>query len=608
MLQTVYRTPSGLRFVFACPARQKAEVEILQKETDQIVTKAEFSPVPYGGNLQEAFVPFTDLGIGAKNKWESTSSCLQYVFRADDKVVIDPRAQLVLGRVPYADMSERSPLKIRAGFCEHQYDWGEDKSPLNIPYENVVAYYLHVRGFTMDAASHVRHRGTFLGLREKIPYLKDLGVNQVILMPAYEYEEVMEKKGKPRAGEEAKKLNYWGYTKSWYFAPKAGYSFGPRPDMEFRDMVKALHLAGIEIVMEFSFPDEVPADLALGALLWWAQEYHIDGFRLLARNEICKLAASCQQLAGTKLLSPYFDDPVTADEPDYKQPQVQAVYRNLADCNTGYRTDCRRILKGDEGMLQSFIGRVRHSRKQVACVNYLTDHDGFTLWDLVSYDRKHNEENGEQGTDGAATEYSWNCGVEGPSKKQSVQALRLRQAKNALAMLLLSRGTPMLLAGDEFGNSQGGNNNPYCIDSAVTWLNWSSRKKDKELHDFVKALIAFRKAHPVLCEADKGEGTFRNEKGYPFFSCHTNRAWYTNTEQQDRHVGMMYCSREDQKDTYLYVAYNFDWEEQEFALPYLPEGMNWKAVLSTDPACVDMPGPERSVLLPGRSITVLEGC
>ena len=637
MLQTVYKTPSGLRFLFASSDNKKKEVIILQKGTDTIIAKADFSQVPYGGNLQEAFVPYTDLRDfmeSRKLKIENLCDSIEYLYRSGRQVIVDPYAMLVSGRTPYGDMKDRSPMQIRAGFCVQGYDWGNDTDALRLPYESVVAYYLHVRGFTQDPSSRVRHRGTFLGLKEKIPYLLDLGINQVILMPAYEYEEIMDPMaaagslarmqeetaaGTPADETDApalvqeypspygKKLNYWGYTKSWYFAPKAGYSFSSRPDVEFKDLVRAMHQAGIELVMEFAFPDEVPADLALDALLWWVQEYHVDGFRLLARNEICKLAASCQQLAGTKLLGAWFEEPGRSRSHGY---------RNLADCNDGFRTDCRRLLKGDDGMLPSFIARNRQDRQMVACVNYITDHDGFTLCDLVSYDRKHNEENGEQGMDGAASDFSWNCGIEGPTRKPSVMAIRARQMKNALAMLLLARGTPMLLAGDEFGNSQGGNNNPWCIDSEVTWLNWSSKKKDRELHDYVRELIAFRKAHPVLTASDDADGKFRNEKGYPAFSCHSGKAWYASGEYQDRHVGMMYCDRKDGKDSYLYAAYNFNWEEESFALPYLPSDMQWKTVLTTDPAdpaakeaggCPKEAAQERSMVLPGRCVAILEG-
>ena len=688
MMHSVILTPEGLRFLYMWPFTCEAEVAVLAKGTDTILAKAKFAPVAYAGSLQEAFVPFTafrDSALPKKLTRKNIGSYLEYVYLAGDIVMVDPHARLVAGRQPFGERQPGRPLQIRAGFASEDYDWGDDRE-LKIPFENVVSYYLHVRGFTQDPSSKVRHRGTFRGLQEKIPYLQQLGINQVILMPAYEFEEIMTREqlrgaaleagvvyypaatakpgapaapampdaaamsaetavpdgvampaetaaadetGKPAASavtdaaEEKKsagsvpdrKLNYWGYTRSWYFAPKAGYSASDRPDTEFRDMVRAMHRAGIEVVMEFSFPDEVPADLAVNALTMWVRSYHVDGFRLLARDGLCQMAASSSLLAGTKLLCPYFPDSAGENAPVMNGSLQRVPYRHLADCNIGFRTDCRRLLKGDDGILGAFISRVRQDRDQVACVNYLTDHDGFTLWDLVSYDRKHNEENGEQGMDGAASEYSWNCGAEGETKKQGILALRLRQAKNALAMLLLSKGTPMLLAGDEFGNSQGGNNNPYCIDSKVTWLNWSTRKKDRELFAFAQTLIAFRKAHPAIFAPGQNENAYRNEQGYPAVSCHTGRAWYATCDYQDKHIGMMYCYPGAEGDTYLYVAYNFHWEAQEFALPYLPDRMNWKPVLSTDPQTVkaaavdssDEKTTERLALFPGRSVTILEG-
>jgi len=229
------------------------------------------------------------------------------------------------------------------------------------------------------------------------------------------------------------------------------------------------------------------------------------------------------------------------------------------------------------------------------------------MMDLVSYDKKHNDENGEFGQDGAESEYSWNCGVEGPTRKRQIRQLRLRQIKNAFAMLLLSKGTPMLLAGDEAGNSQGGNSNPYCLDSPVTWVDWGSRKTSHEIFSFVKELIAFRKAHPILT----GGGSAQTVScGYPAFSCHSERAWFAATDYQTRHAGLMYCGLENGEETFIYVACNFHWDPQSFALPYLPEGLAWHTVISTgqeEAAGSASADAEicREFTLPGRTIKVL---
>ncbi len=609
-----------LCFHAAFDTGEEACVVLLKKGTDEVLGEIPFRETPYCGTVREAVAE----GVRADRT--------EYVYKVGGRVMIDPEAKLILGRKPFGDRSERSACQVRCGFPKQDFDWGEAEHALRLPYEDTVAYYLHVRGFTMNKNSKVRHRGTFRGLEEKIPYLKDLGINQVVLMPAYEFEEIQRApepqgaKGAPAgaaaqtaagaasqmtegtavqtsagAGAPTGKLNYWGYTESWYFAPKAGYCAGREPDVEFKTMVRAMHEAGIEVVMEFAFPDHVPADRSLRALIWWVREYHVDGFLLLCRDQIALMAASCPALRYTKLLHGYFD-------PARIYPKGRKIpFRNLANCNDGFKIDCRRLLKGDENQLPSFVSRVRQNGQDVACVNYLCGHDGFTLMDLVSYEKKYNEENGEQNRDGAETEFSWNCGAEGPTKKRLINLLRMRQMRNAFAMLLLSQGTPMLLAGDEMGNSQNGNNNPYCIDSEVTWVDWNTGKCAQQLQAYVKDLIALRKEHKIF---HSSQPCGQTQIGYPEFSCHSEKAWYGDFEYQNRHVGMMYSARREGTDEFLYVGWNFHWDEKTLALPYLPDGMCWKSILDTAGEEQAKEGPQKYVrefTLPGRSVCVLAG-
>ena len=549
---------------------KEAELVLLKKGTDEVLKEIPFKETDFHGTVRQAAAE----GVRPDR--------MEYVYRVGNRIVIDPEAKLVLGRTPFGDRKERTEYQVRCGFPKKDFDWGEEEHAPRIPYEDAVAYYLHVRGFTMNPNAKVRHRGTFRGLEEKIPYLKDLGINQVVLMPAYEFEEI-DRGPEPddlpgmagaaaAAAVQPVRLNYWGYTRSWYFAPKAGYSAGPHPDEEFKSMVRAMHREEMEVVMEFAFQDDVPAQRCLRALIWWAQEYHVDGFSLLARPEIAYMAAACPELRYCKLMYGYYD----AARVYPKGRKIPFV--NLANCNDGFKIDCRKLLKGDENQLQAFVSRVRQNGQDVSYVNYLCGHDGFTLMDLVSYDKKYNEENGEQNRDGAETEYSWNCGAEGPTKKKSVNLLRMRQMKNAFAMLLLSQGTPMILAGDEMGNSQNGNNNPYCIDSEVTWVDWNTRKCAQDLRSFVKELIALRKKYKIFHCAQPGAKT---KNGYPQVSCHSEKAWYGDFEYQNRHVGMMYCAAGKDGETYFYIGWNLHWDDKTFALPYLPEGMHWKCVLDT---------------------------
>lgn len=574
-----------------------AQVVLIDHASGTVTEHAPFHEMPYGGNMREACVRVED------------RNAADYVFMADDRVVTDPKAVVIRGREHFGSFERRKKYQVRCSFPEEDFDWGEaEKAPM-IPYDQVIAYGLHVRGFTRQSAAKDTSRGTFTGLTERTGYLRELGINQIVLMPCYEFEEIEEKRAfvPSHVQEEAdavssgRKLNYWGFAKSWYFAPKAGYCATDRPDTEFKTMVRAMHRAGIEVVMEFAFPDTVAEDLALEALRFWVTQYHVDGFLLFCRPAIAYMAAHDAQLARTKLMTGYFDPQMAY--PDGRGKNI----RNLANCNNGYKTDMRKALKGDADMMSAFMERVRQDGQDTACVNYLTAHDGFTMMDLVSYDKKHNDENGEFGQDGAQSEYSWNCGVEGPTRKRQIRQLRLRQIKNAFAMLLLSRGTPMLLAGDETGNSQGGNSNPYCIDSPVTWVDWSSRRISQDIYAFVKEMIAFRKAHPLLSSPDSAKQT---SCGYPLFSSHSERAWFAATDYQTRHVGLMYAGVENGEETYIYAAYNFHWDPQSFALPYLPEELAWHTVIDTgwESAHPAQDGKEevlREFTLPGRTVRVL---
>lgn len=533
----------------------------------------------------------------------------EYAYRVKEEVFVDPRAERVLGRKHFGewDPETGSPV-LRGGFSFDRYDWGNDRNP-GLPYEEGILYHLHVRGFTKNPDSKVRHKGTFMGVVEKIPYLKELGVNQLLLMPIYDFDErILPEKEKnlpyQKNGQEAKR-NYWGYGKSRYFAPKSTYAVKD-PVKECKDLVKALHAEGIEMLMEVYFPEGTQERLIFDCLKHWVREYHVDGFYLMGDASMNRFLARDPMFAGTKLLSSWFDT-----ENIYGRKKTPA-FRNLAEHNDGFLVNARRFLKGDEDQLPSFIRRVRKNSDRCAVINYITHHDGFTLMDLVSYEERHNEANGEGGQDGPAYNFSWNCGVEGPSRKKKVQELRLQQMKNAFLLLLFSQGTPMILAGDEFGNSQRGNNNPYCQDNEISWLEWNGLKKQAELFAFVKTAIAFRKSHPLLHQARELQGTSGSSLGYPDVSCHGRQAWYENFEAASRHFGMMYCGQEAKEGKYLYVAYNLHWNEQDFALPRLPDSLSWQLVFDTEDG---IPSPEKEIRwidqksfeVPPRSILVLEG-
>ena len=612
-----------ITFAAAVPEGKEAFLLLYPKGEDHAEYRIPLPPQPWMGDVRCIRAE----GINAGD--------YEYNYQIDGEIVTDPAARIVYGRTQFGNKEVRGPHQIRGGFPEQGYDWGDDR-PLSYDYSDVVAYYLHVRGFTASPSSRVRHPGTFQGLKEKIPYLEKLGINQVILMPACEFEELIlperdpgergqgsarhhANSGKAKAAEAVQaahaeagteksapevypdaKINYWGYARTWYYAPKRSYSSSPAPDREFKDLVKAMHRKGIELIMEFAFPDGTDPAFLEDVLRFWVQEYHVDGFRLMSNECLADAAALSPLLRKVKIISGYYD---------LSRPQLRSQIRSghLADFNDGFRNDCRKLLKGDENMLGAFSGRMSAFSEEKGILNSITGHDGFTLRDLVSYDSKHNEENGENNQDGAPSDYSWNCGVEGITKKRAVKELRLRQMKNAFAMLLLGQGTPVILAGDEHGNTQLGNNNPYCIDSEVTWLDWNRDAFARDLTTFVQQMIALRRSHSLLRGITKARTDTGGPGGYPVFSCHGSRAWYASDGYQERHIGFMYCGREKGEDTYLYLAFNLHWEEQELALPYLPEGMEWRTVLCTGPEECEGKIRRRSVKLPGRTVAVLEG-
>ena len=590
----------GITFSVTAPAEEEVNLILYRRGTEEILEEIPFPRGGYSGMVRTVKVT----GIHPDQ--------YEYNYRIGGRVVTDPAARLVSGSPVFGDRTPRGEHQRRAGFVKSGFDWKGDQTPLQIPYKDGIMYQLHVRGFTKQKNSRVRHKGTFLGLQEKLPYLKELGINQVLLMPAYEFDEIQKERGTgASAGREETqrdgRLNYWGYIPGFYFSPKRSYSATDRPDVEFKTMVRTFHEQGIEVLMEFAFPDPVNLELVNDCLNWWVREYHVDGFSLLMDPEAAAFLALSPFLRKTKLLSGYF--PTERIYPAGRK----GGFCNLAECNDGFKITARKLLKGDENQLSDFVGRIRRNPKDSGVVNYITSHDGFTLMDLVSYDKKHNEANGEQGRDGADCDFSWNCGAEGPTKKRMIARLRLRQQKNAFAMLLLAQGTPMLLAGDEFGNSQQGNNNPYCHDSELTWVDWSREKSGRELTEFVRALIRFRKEHRILHPEKELTGTDTLSCGYPDFSCHGSRAWYGAFEYQNRHVGLMYCGKYADSGEFIYVAYNFHWEPRMLALPNLPEGQGWSVKLDTAAegeeagAGPAVPGfvEGRAMEVPGRSVRVL---
>lgn len=515
----------------------------------------------------------------------------EYNYRMGGRVTQDPCAPVLRGLGGFGELPDPDiPHQVRCGFFPRGCsDWEEGGDPLT-PYEDTLIYKVHVRGYTMHRNSKVRRKGTFAGLQEKIPYFKELGITAVELMPAYEFQEVMMPQEMPLEYaykmKEKFKLNYWGYTQGYYFAPKAVYSHSKDPIQEFRGLVSALHGAGIECIMEFYFPETCDPLMVLSAVRHWKTQYHIDGFHLVGGGVPEKLLAADPLLSHTKLM---FEGGVPG--------------KNLAEYNEGFKEDMRKWLKSDEDSLGNALIRMRRHPKDHAVVNYIANQDGFTLQDMVCFEKKHNEANQEGNQDGISYNHSWNCGVEGMTRKRSVRILRERQVKNAFLMVLLSQGVPLIYGGDEFGNSQQGNNNAYCQDNEIGWVDWSRAKRFQGLTDFVRGAIVFRKKHNVLHMAREPQGTAHHSQGYPDISYHGQCAWYGDMEPASRQVGIMY----NEGGGFIYLACNMYWEQQRLALPNIPGEMEWAVALKTcgDEEQDELQFEEDYVLVPARTIAVL---
>lgn len=493
----------------------------------------------------------------------------EYNYCIDEKVVIDPYVKAIAGREKWGEPGDVQKHEVRGRIIADTYDWEEDR-PLGIPYHEVVAYSLHVRGFTKSSSSKVIHKGTFLGVTEKIPYMKELGINQIQCMPIYEFEECMQQY-----------RNYWGYGDAFCFAPKASFAVGKDAVTELKDMIKECHRAGIEVVLYFPFTGNTPHLLIVECLRYFARYYHVDGFILDS------IIAPMQTI---------LQDPVLKS--------VKIMTRQDAFQNT-----MRRFLKGDEGMVQDVMWWLRHHSKEDGIFNFVASHNGFTLADVVSYDGKHNELNGENNQDGPDYNFSWNCGAEGPSRKKAVMALRKKQVRNAFFLLLAAQGTPCILAGDEFGNSQKGNNNAYCQDNEIGWLNWNKLEREKELFEYVKNMIALRKSHPILHPEEELLGIDQRSYGVPDVSYHGESAWQVPVEISSRQLGVYYCG-EYAKDEDCFIAYNMHWIKHSFALPALSKGKKWYRVLSTKEGILDSPElveNKKEVMVDERTISFFIG-
>ena len=601
----VSKVADGVQFAVYLPGKKKCYLKLYRKGWKSpeycIELKEEY-------RMGSVYFVYIEMDKSKENTRlsELLTEEYEYVYEADGVNIIDPYAAGISGRERW---NRRGKLPLRGKICLSDFDW-EGDCILRKPFHELILYQLHPRGYTKHSSSGVKEPGTFAGLREKIPYLKDLGINGILLLPVYEFEEM-----------QGEKINYWGYgaSSTYYFAPKAAYSSRGQADIEFKQTVKELHQNGIEVLLDFYFVPGTNLNQMTDCLRHWVLNYHVDGFRVNTDVMPSISLASDPILSGVKLLSSYWDSQMLSDA------GIHHTGNTFAEYNDGFMNDARRFLKSDEGQVETFYKRFYRHPENVAVINYITHVNGFTMMDLVSYDIKHNESNGERNTDGTEYNYSWNCGVEGKSRKKAVHDQRMRQIRNAFLMLLFSQGTPMILAGDEFGNTQDGNNNPYCHDDVVTWLNWRESKTGMQIRDYVKTLIAFRKEHPVLRQETQPYLMDTLSCGIPDLSAHGLQTWRPDFSYYSRMLAVLLCGkyakREDNgEDDSIYIIYNMYWENKSFDLPTLPDGREWYAAIETfDETIYELPARrvkhtkrkkakrqeiQRTTVVPPRSIVV----
>jgi len=521
----------------------------------------------YANDGSEVRIPFSENGkqgtlYGVRIEGDGEFPFVKYNYYADREVITDAYATLVDGLQDFGE-HEDNKRRTYGVLKQDVYDWEDDEALVH-PINETIIYGINVRMFTMHPSSGVKNKGCFEGIVEKIPYLKELGITAVELMPAYEYDECMSNN----------RVNCWGFQEGFYFAPKASYSKN-RADISFKNMVKELHKNDIEVMMQFYFPPTCKPSYIVDVLKYWVIEYHIDGMRLSGFNIPLSLIAGEPVLKRTKIRCTYFPlEEIYADKPP--------VYRNLLSDNGDFKNEMRRYLKGDDNLINQLIQYQSNNPDMCGVVNSIADYDGFSLYDTVSYERKHNETNGEDNRDGTNYNYSWNCGVEGESRKKTVLELRKKQIKNAFSFLLLSQGVPYIFSGDEFANTRNGNNNCYCQDNETGYIKWKMNQFSKDIFAFVRELIRLRKHYGILHAREKLQSIDVSGCGYPEISYHGIEAWRPDCSYSSRTTGIMLCdSKELEEAEFLYIAYNMHWEKHELALPKLPKGKVWSLLMCT---------------------------
>lgn len=568
----IKRTQDGVIITFQCNRTSDAFLRLYDIDTDG----SEDIPIPDEYTIGEVrSIRLSGIDF----------SRYEYNLVIDENEILFPYVTAVKGREKWADPARREEEKVRGAFLFPDFSGYKDRHPSH-PSDSLIIYKLNVRGFTKTDNSIKSKKGTFNALTEKIPYLKGLGINAVELMPIYEFNEILpsavSKKDLDNWNPQAKKgyemmehpdeirINYWGYGPGDYHAPKAAFAQSSNPIDELIKMIASLHKANIEVYMEMCFPAGSTTNYITEILKFWVKNYHIDGFHLLIPGIDARDIASVPLLKCTRI----FYDNV------YSNGSKENCCKNLYQYRDNFLYTMRKQINLLDNNMIETVKAMRLQSNDIGYVNYIANNNGMTLRDLFSYSTKHNEANGERGTDGNDYNYSTNCGCEGPTRKQQIKTMRLALMRLAATVTFISQGNPLLYMGDELGNTQNGNNNPYCQDNNVGFLSWSELPKYKEYHEFIKQLIAFRKKHPILWRSEPVDFSVSGKDGYPQLSYHTKDAWTNGISPIVQTIGLLY-SPDSPRAKKLYTAINFSHAMSELSVPSLPKGRQFHYVFGT---------------------------
>lgn len=563
----------AVNFCFEAQPEDDCKIQLINKKTGMLEMEIDV-PAEYGvGNLRAAFVQ----GLEMEN--------LGYVYDKNGERVLDPYCKRIYGRDRWAQTESN---QLFCGLGEEIRELDYTRITEKRTRENMFLYKLNVRTFTMDSPGNRTQKGTYLGLIHKIPYLKSLGVTAIECMPVYEFDEWIrpeEKQAvvKPQwkvkkndqfkpieVAEEKPKINCWGYTKGQYFAPKASYAATDDPEREWYQCIETMHQNGISCIMEIYVSKGEKQELILRALRYWVVNYHVDGFHLIGFDVPIDAILKDPLLKQTLFFADYFTEEQCRENKD-----------RLYISNDEFLYQIRKLMNHKGGVLLDALCQMRKQGENNGFVNYLAYNNGFTLADLFSYEVRHNEANGENNRDGVAENFSSNCGVEGVSRKKSVLIEREKRMRNALALLFLSQGVPMLMAGDERMNSQKGNNNAYCQDNLTGWVNWKENKAAAEQLEFIKELSRFRKDHLIIRRKMPMQRKDYKRLGTPDLSYHGEGAWLSDVTGDLSCVGCLYNGEYAKESEQIYIGLNFSDRRRKLALPEHKGYGEWRIAFST---------------------------